>query len=209
MNKKYLQLFLISALLLFCMDILSAQDNSVKEKQAVRTRSIRYYPDGSIKSVTETYPNNQTVKKIYDETESLKEKILPDGSKIKYSFSSEDGQKTVTEYYDNDSIAIKRFFNKKNQIIRSVYPDYSEQYEYHYDNVGDIEKITIIKEDGSKEEIAPTDNRLSFLYDYAIIGADVIEDFSRISDKEYIYNPTRFKEKMMMHKKYNTNVPKY
>ena len=208
MNKKILHLFLIAGLLLCCTDKILAKDNDGKKRTVAKTRSIRYYPDGTIKSITVTYPDNQTVKKIYDEGETLIEKILSDGSKIKYTYEFEDGRKTVTEHYDNEGTIIKRHFNNKNQIIKSEYPDYSEQYEYTYDSIGDLNKIIIIKTDGSKEEIEPNDNRLSFLYDYDIIGSDTIDDFSHISDKEYIYNPTRFKEKMMMHKKYN-RLPKY
>jgi len=208
MNKKILHLFLIAGLLLCCITRVLALDNDGKKRHVAKTRSIRYYADGTIKSITETYPNKQTVKKNYDEAETLIEKILPDGSIVKYTYDFEDGLKIVTEHYDNEGTIIKRHFNKKNQIIKSEYPDYFEQYEYTYDSIGDLDKVIVTKDDGTKQEIEPDDNSLSFLYDYDIIGSEVIGDFSHISDKEYIYNPTRFKEKMMMHKKYN-RLPKY
>ena len=208
MNKNFLHLFLIAGLLLCCTSTLFSLDNDGKKMPVARRRAITYYPDGAIKSIKETYPNNQTVKKIYDEAETLVEKILSDGSLVTYSYEFEDGIKIVTEHYDNEGIIIKRHFNNKNQIVKSVYPEYTEQYEYIYDSIGDVNKVIIINDNGDRKEIEPDDNRLSFLYDYDIIDSTIMDDFSRMNNKEYIYNPTKFKENMNLHRKYQ-KLPKY
>ena len=152
------------------------------------TRAIRYYEDGSIKSVTVTYPDGTTVKKLYGISGLMEKKIAADGTEVTYTFSSDDGIKEAQETHTETTIT--RRFDAQGNIVMSKYMDRMEKYTYEKDKYGDIQSVTIEYDNDSKVTVPPTDKRLSFLWDYDIIGADDIPIYQNMEEKEYLLIPS-------------------
>ncbi|MDX9701669.1 MAG: hypothetical protein RBU23_01355 [Candidatus Auribacterota bacterium] len=174
-------------------------DEPVQSAKGLK-RAVRFYQDGTIKSVTVTYPDGTTSKKEYNESGLLVKKINADSTIIDYSFRIDDGIKIATERHP-DYMVIRQF-DQQGYIVMSKYFDHTESYVYEKDNYGDIQSVTIEYDNDSKVTLPTDDKRLSFLWDYDIIGSDDIPLYGNMEDKEYLFNPRRFKERMEMHKQY-------
>lgn len=163
-------------------------------------RAIRYYPDGTIRSLTVTYPDGETVKKMYDISGQLEQIVHADGTVIDYTFRIEDGRRIAVEKHPDKEII--REFDTKGNIVLSRYPDTVARYSYTMDKYGDIETVTIEYDNDTVLTLTPDDNRLSFLWDYDIIGSDDISQYNDMKNREYLFNPQRFKERMQMQRQY-------
>ncbi len=206
MNKTMFVCFLSGCL--FWSGHLFAEKIEPKNLSRRLTRVVRYHNDGTIKSIRETYPDNKTVKKTYRSSGEIKERINSDGSKVLFEFSTEDGHTVVTETMEPEGVTVKRILDKKGIVTVSIFPDRKEEYSYEYDNVGDITKVIVIREDGSREELLPDNNRLSFLRDYGIMEDDDLNMIKDMNTKKYLQNPTKYREEIMGHRarRLNPNI---
>jgi len=205
MNKMIILCFL--SLYLFCSHSLYAEDIEPQRTVKSLKRAVRYYNDGGIKSITETYPNGTTVKKKYNRSGEIQERINSDGSKVLFEFSTEDGRKVVTEITEPQGSKVKRILNNIGFVVVSIYEDRKEEYSYEYDKLGDIKKIVVTKEDGTTEELSPDNNRLLFLKDYGIMEDDDVKMIRDMHDKKYLQNPNKYRDEVMGHRtqKFNPN----
>ncbi len=191
----------VAVCLIAATTALCEENSTEPSKGAVhQTRAIRYYPDGSIKSVTLKYPDGTSVKKLYNEVGLLEKKIGADGGEVIYTFRVEDGVKKSEETHSGATVI--RQFDPHGYIVMSKYTDRVEKYSYEKDKYGDIQSVTIEYDNDSTVTLPPTDKRLSFLWDYDIIGSDDIPLYQNMGNKEYLFNPQRYKERMEMHKRY-------
>jgi|GEM_PF-2207126 len=182
------------------------QDGSENTKTVKHKRSFHYNPDGSLDSITYIFDDAPSYKNIYDVKERLIQKVYQDGREINYEYSNEGETKIITETDSLDGSKIMRKLNKKGEVIESVYPaGRTEKYSYVYNEIGDIEKIKVKNSDGTEEELSPNDKRMIFLNDYGIIEDDV-NQFKYFRDQEYLYNPKKYREKLMMHKRKHDGI---
>ena len=204
MNSNTICRLLLATVLTTLMATTTAlcEDKTTEPSQGKvrQTRAIRYYPDGTLRSVSVNYPDGTSVKKHYNETGQLEKKINADGTEVTYRFRVEDGIKEVEETHADTTVT--RRFDPQGYIVMSKYADRLEKYSYEKDQYGDVQSVTIEYDNDSTVTIPPTDKRLSFLWDYDIIGSDDIPLYQNMEEKEYLFNPKRYKERMEMHKRF-------
>jgi len=199
MNKFVLMFFVYIFLFVLCSNII-AQEKQIEPKNQPGglKKSAHYNPDGSLDCIIYIYSDGDSYKNFYDKQERLYKKVYGDGREVDYEYSNEG--KTVTEIYSPGGKTVVRKLNVKGEVIESIYPEGTEKYTYVYTKLGDIEKIKVLTDDGSEEELTPDNKKLLFLNDYAIIEDDM-KNYKHMREYEYLYNPKKFKEKLMMHRK--------
>ncbi|MEW6534644.1 MAG: hypothetical protein AB1454_03355 [Candidatus Auribacterota bacterium] len=190
--------------LVFCVSLIgsllvvNAQDNDGSHVNY--DREVYYTDDGVIDYVNLKYDDGVTVKKIFDEFGRVVEKHVNDELSVTYEYSVVDGVKSSMETEQATGATVKRVFNNRGEIISSEYPDYSETYEYQYDSVGDVSLIMVTGSDGETKELNPKDPSLSFLNDYGVLDTEEADIATDLHEREYLFNPTKFRDKMMQRK---------
>ncbi len=175
--------------------ILAQNDIEPRQAQPGQTRTFYYYSDQTIKSIVTKFPDGHEETKNFDTSGILQDKQYDDGRSVTYEFGEQNNQKFVIETRMPQNIKIKRVFNDKNQVIASVYPDHREDYTYILnDKTGEIDKIIIKRDDGTQRETITDDKDLSFLSDYDTVGSEKISLMQDMHERQYLYNPTRFRD---------------
>ncbi|MCB1195863.1 hypothetical protein KDK77_06735 [bacterium] len=201
MNKLNVSILFIFVSTVFLTALPGAQQENEPPKTIPGLkREINYHPGGAIAEIKVTYPDNSVDIYSFNSDGELEKKRAADGSETLYRFTTEDGHKVVFETPSSTKTPVKRVFDGRDRITESVYPDYSETYQYTYTTIGDAQTIVVLKDDGTRQELSPDDKYLSFLKDYAILDQLPIPMQGDIYNREYLYNPARFREKMQMHK---------
>lgn len=192
MNRnRYSGIFFI-AVAIICVtmcNVYAQYADSMHEAQ----RESYFDEDGTLRSIVVTNDDGSSVTKKFDKTGQISEKLFSDTKKIVYEFELENDIKIARETWYPDNTTIKRVFNNRGEIVKSVYPDREEEYTYSYNQVGDVVLVTV-KRGGESIELDPHDEYLSFFDDYGVLD-DGEQDIEKdMIERPYLFNPRQYRE---------------